>query len=259
MVLVSVGLALGLAVLNPGYVHVYDSPLGQLVLVVVVALYAAGFIWMRKLATFDAPERLLTGPPPVLPADPEPRVCDRGPETPAGTGAVMSAVLIMGAVVGLGLFLLIFALVPRRASLARQLAAFDAARPPMSQAVRRVVDERESEFSRRMGRALAAFCAEQGWEFPSLRANLSLIGKSFENYLATKVLLALSGVPDRPPVPARGSARPASTCRSSCRSGSAWPWPRSSSSCPTWRSSRRRMPGGATSGTRSAPSSIWSR
>jgi len=59
VVLVSVGLALGLAVLNPGYVHVYDSPLGQLVLAVVVALYAAGFVWMRKLATFDAPERLL--------------------------------------------------------------------------------------------------------------------------------------------------------------------------------------------------------
>ena len=105
----------------------------------------------------------------------------------------MSAVLITGAVVGLGLFLLVFALVPRRASLARQLAVFDAARPPMSQAMRRVVDEQESEFSRRMGRTLAAFCAEQGWEFPSLRANLSLIGKSFENYLATKVLLALLG------------------------------------------------------------------
>ena len=56
---VSVGLALGLALFNPGYVHVYDSPLGQLVLVVVVALYAAGFIWMRRLATFETPERLL--------------------------------------------------------------------------------------------------------------------------------------------------------------------------------------------------------
>ena len=61
VVLVSVGLALGLAVLNPGYVHVYDGPLGQLVLVVVVALYAAGFMWMRRLATFEAPERLLDG------------------------------------------------------------------------------------------------------------------------------------------------------------------------------------------------------
>jgi Flp pilus assembly protein TadB len=82
VVLVSVGLALGLALLNPGYVHVYDSPLGQLVLVVVVALYAAGFIWMRRLATFDAPERLLTGPPPVLPADPETTgLATGGPET----------------------------------------------------------------------------------------------------------------------------------------------------------------------------------
>ena len=82
VVLVSVGLALGLALLNPSYVHVYDSPLGQLVLVVVVALYAAGFIWMRRLATFDAPERLLTGPPPVLPADPEAAgLATAGPET----------------------------------------------------------------------------------------------------------------------------------------------------------------------------------
>ena len=105
----------------------------------------------------------------------------------------MSAVLTMGAVAGLGLFLLIVAVVPRRVSLTRQIAAFDAARPPMSRAVRRVVDERESEFSRRLGRTLAAFCAEQGWQFPSLRANLSLIGKSFENYLATKLLLGLLG------------------------------------------------------------------
>ena len=105
----------------------------------------------------------------------------------------MSAVLATGAVAGLGLFLLIVALVPRRVSLARQIAAFDAVRPPMSQAFRRVVDDRETELSQRLGRGLAAFCAEQGWQFPSLRANLSLIGKSFENYLATKVLLGLLG------------------------------------------------------------------
>ena len=78
----------------------------------------------------------------------------------------MSAVLTMGAVAGLGLFLLIVALAPRRVSLARQIAALAAARPPMSRAVRQVVDERESAFSRRLGRALAAFCAEQGWQFP---------------------------------------------------------------------------------------------
>jgi Flp pilus assembly protein TadB len=64
---VSVGLALGLALFNQSYVHVYASAVGQLVLVVVVALYAAGFVWMRRLATFEAPERLLAGPSPALP------------------------------------------------------------------------------------------------------------------------------------------------------------------------------------------------
>ena len=77
-------------------------------------------------------------------------------------------------------------------------------RPPPAGAG--AADERESEVSRRLGRALAAFCAEQGWEFPSLRANLSLIGKSFENYLATKVLLACSGCPARPAAAGRCSA-----------------------------------------------------
>lgn len=105
----------------------------------------------------------------------------------------MTAAFLVGAMAGLGLFLLALALVPTRVGLARQVAAFDAVRPSMSQAVRRAVDARESEFSRRLGKALAAFCAEQGWEFPSLRANLSIIGKSFENYLATKVLLGLFG------------------------------------------------------------------
>lgn len=102
---------------------------------------------------------------------------------------------IVGAVSGLGAFLLIWALIPRRRSLAQQLAAFDAARTATTtdtSAGR--LDGPESEISRRLGRALAAFCAEQGWEFRSLRANLALVGKSFENYLATKVLLAILGL-----------------------------------------------------------------
>jgi Flp pilus assembly protein TadB len=105
----------------------------------------------------------------------------------------MTAPLIAGSIAGLGLFLLAFALIPRRVSLARQIAAFDSRRSALDRTMSRAGTERESEFSRRLGRALAAFCAEQGWEFPSLRANLSLIGKSFENYLATKVLLGLFG------------------------------------------------------------------
>jgi Flp pilus assembly protein TadB len=59
---ISVGLALGLALFNHAYVQVYDSVTGQLVLCVVVGLYAAGIVWMRALARFPAPERLLAGP-----------------------------------------------------------------------------------------------------------------------------------------------------------------------------------------------------
>jgi len=59
---IAVGLAVGLAIFNHAYVKVYDSPLGQVVLVFVGVLYAAGFYWLRKLANFDTPERLFAGP-----------------------------------------------------------------------------------------------------------------------------------------------------------------------------------------------------
>lgn len=106
----------------------------------------------------------------------------------------MTAGLIAGGVSGLGLFLLTFALIPRRVSLARQVAAFDAARPATLRPPSRAGYAAESEFSRRLGNALARFCAEQGWEFRSLRSSLALVDKSFENYLATKVLLAILGL-----------------------------------------------------------------
>jgi tight adherence protein C len=102
--------------------------------------------------------------------------------------------LVVGAVTGLAVFLLIFALIPRRAGLARRIAAFDAGRPAALRPASYPGDGRESAFSKRLGAALAGFCAEQGWEFRSLRSNLSLVGKSFENYLATKVLLGLFGL-----------------------------------------------------------------
>jgi tight adherence protein C len=102
------------------------------------------------------------------------------------------AAIAAGAVAGLGLFLLMVALRPRRASLARRVAAFDAAAPGGRER-RSAPGQRTGGFSAQFGRTLAAFCAEQGWEFPSLRANLSIIGKPFENYLATKVLLAVFG------------------------------------------------------------------
>jgi tight adherence protein C len=103
----------------------------------------------------------------------------------------MTAAIIIGAIIGAGIFLLVIALMPQKVSLARQLAAFDAR--PSAAPVRRVSGEKESEFTRRLGLGLAAFCREQGWEFPSLRNDLALAGKSFENFLATSALLAVFG------------------------------------------------------------------
>ncbi len=55
----SVGFAVALTLLNPGYVAPYNSLMGQMVLAAVVGLYALGFFWLRRLAKFQLPERLL--------------------------------------------------------------------------------------------------------------------------------------------------------------------------------------------------------
>jgi Flp pilus assembly protein TadB len=55
----SVGFAAILVVFNPSYVGEYQGWLGQVVLLVVAGLFGAGFAWMRRLAKFDKPERLL--------------------------------------------------------------------------------------------------------------------------------------------------------------------------------------------------------
>ena len=106
----------------------------------------------------------------------------------------MTLAFIAGAVAGIGLFLFAFALIPRRVDLARRLAAFDAARSAVPRPVSAAAGTSESQFSKRLGAALARFCAEQGWEFRSLRSALALVDKSFESYLATKILLAVFGL-----------------------------------------------------------------
>jgi len=57
----SVGVAVLLAIFNPHFVAVYDTVSGQLALVVIAGLYAAGFFWLTRLARFDMPERILVG------------------------------------------------------------------------------------------------------------------------------------------------------------------------------------------------------
>ncbi len=56
---VSVAFVLGLAVFNRDFVEPYGSPLGQLVLAAVCAMFACGFWWLRKLSQIETPERFL--------------------------------------------------------------------------------------------------------------------------------------------------------------------------------------------------------
>ena len=50
-----------LVLFNREYVEPYAAPEGQLVLVVVLAMFAAGFTWLKRLSGFDVPGRFLFG------------------------------------------------------------------------------------------------------------------------------------------------------------------------------------------------------
>lgn len=63
VVLVTVLFVFGLVQFNPTYVQPYNTPTGQLVLLIVAALFAVGFWWLRRLSSFDLPDRFLTSGP----------------------------------------------------------------------------------------------------------------------------------------------------------------------------------------------------
>ena len=71
---VSVGMALALALLDHAFLAPYDGVFGQLVLAVVVGIYALGIFWLRRLARFEVPQRLLTTGWPGGPAEAVPVV-----------------------------------------------------------------------------------------------------------------------------------------------------------------------------------------
>jgi Flp pilus assembly protein TadB len=81
---VSVGTALLLAVVNRAYVSMYDTFTGQLVLAVVVGLFAIGFLWLRRLAKYETPQRFLASADSDKPDKPDkPGVPAEVPETVA--------------------------------------------------------------------------------------------------------------------------------------------------------------------------------
>jgi tight adherence protein C len=108
----------------------------------------------------------------------------------------MTIALLGGAVFGLGGYLLFRALFPPRPGLAARLAAFDAARrrgevePSRSS----ITAEKVTGLRARLGTSLAAFYEARGWQQRSVRADLALLDRSFEAFLATKFLLACAAI-----------------------------------------------------------------
>jgi Flp pilus assembly protein TadB len=56
---ISVGMAVVLALLDRSFLAPYSSPFGQVVLAGIAGLYAVGIIWLRRLARFESPQRML--------------------------------------------------------------------------------------------------------------------------------------------------------------------------------------------------------
>jgi tight adherence protein C len=103
----------------------------------------------------------------------------------------VTAVLVAGALIGLGGYLLIRSLIPVRPGVAAALGELDAAR---LRATAQVAANPARRAQLSLGAAVRDAALERGIRFTSLRQDLALLGRSLEGFLATKVLLALAGL-----------------------------------------------------------------
>jgi Flp pilus assembly protein TadB len=99
-----------------------------------------------------------------------------------------------GAAVGLGLFLLVVALRPARPGLAAQLARIEAARHDRPAAEAATGAGLGARVQASLGVQLADVYAARGWRLRSIRADLAMVGRPWESFLATKVLLAVGAM-----------------------------------------------------------------
>jgi Flp pilus assembly protein TadB len=113
--------------------------------------------------------------------------------------------VLSGAVFGLGLYALIRALVPSHRGPVSTVARIDALRmrggagPGYVPNPSRLADQgkknsRYDDLQERIGERVADVYLQRGWELRSLRADLALLDRSFENFLATKVVLSAAGL-----------------------------------------------------------------
>lgn len=161
--------------------------------------------------------------------------------------------IVIGAVLGLGIFALVRALMPSKRSAVAQVARIDAmrARGAAYESAHHGGDKgdagRLGSVRAQVGARVSEFYMQQGWEQRSLRADLAVLERSWENFLATKVLLA-AGESSSARSSSPSSGRSGSAAARSSRSG--WPCssPSSSSSSRIWKYGGTRPTNGVTCG-----------
>lgn len=102
--------------------------------------------------------------------------------------------IVVGVVFGLGVYALVRALMPTRRSAIQQVARIDAMRARGSAyetQARAQETGRLGTLRAQVGTRVAEFYLQQGWEQRSLRADLAVLDRSWEKFLATKALLGV--------------------------------------------------------------------
>jgi len=104
---------------------------------------------------------------------------------------------LTGALAGLGLFLLIRALLPGKKGAVASVAEIDALRSRPGGQQQPAAAPEGGGFAgarARLGARVAELYLRQGWELRSLRSDLEVLERGWENFLATKVLLGAAGL-----------------------------------------------------------------
>ena len=104
--------------------------------------------------------------------------------------------LFAGAIVGLGLLVLVLALRPARPTIAVGIARIDASRQPARMSVSDAILTNEGlpGWRVRLGSRLAGEFEMRGIRVQSLRSDLAVLGRSLEGFLASVVLFAVGGL-----------------------------------------------------------------
>jgi Flp pilus assembly protein TadB len=101
---------------------------------------------------------------------------------------------LVGGLVGLGVFALVRALTPSRRSAVSTVAQIDALRATGATTGSSQGAVAADGVRGRIGERVAALYRQQGWEMRSLRADLAVLDRSWEAFLATKLLLGAAGL-----------------------------------------------------------------